>query len=185
MKIYNPTGKKLNAQRDMRGSNQYQRVVRVRRPRLRAFSAVTVGSVIFAYALTTMWLIPFYNDVKFQPAFAPTVDKAYALVVPTVTPTPSENDEIRAYIKEVFGTDSDKAFKLLQCENASLKPDRVNTAGNFPEGSRDIGVFQINEYWQKVPAKFLFNWKINVQIAHQLYTENGFKQWACAKRMGV
>lgn len=126
----------------------------------------------------------FHVDMQIT-AIAPTTDKAYALVLPTVTPTPDEHQEIQAYIKEVFGKDSDKAFRLLQCENASLRADRVNSAGNYPVGSRDIGVFQINEYWQKVPAKFLFNWRINVQIAHQLYLENGFKQWACAERMGV
>lgn len=104
-----------------------------------------------------------------------------------ITPTPfienptKDQQTISDYIKEVFGKDADRAFKLLECENRSLNPNAVNTAGNTPAGSRDIGVFQINEYWQGVNGKFLFNPKINVQIAYQIFKDSGysFKMWAC------
>lgn len=98
-----------------------------------------------------------------------------------------EQAEIKAYIQEVFGVDAPKAFTVLSCENSALNPNAVNTAGNSPAGSRDIGVFQINEYWQKTQGKFLFNWKVNVEIAHQLFEENGksFKLWSCGKKLGV
>lgn len=96
-------------------------------------------------------------------------------------------EEIDAEIKRVFGEDYDKAKIVLSCENSSLNPEAVNTAGNYPEGSRDIGVFQINEYWQATQGKFLFNWKINIQIAHQLFMENGrqFNLWTCGRKLGV
>lgn len=99
----------------------------------------------------------------------------------------TENTHIKEYIKSVFKEDSDKAFKLLACENKSLDPDIVNTAGNKPAGSRDTGVFQINEYWQKVQFKFLKNYKINIEIAHQLFIENGksFKMWTCGRKLGI
>ncbi len=99
----------------------------------------------------------------------------------------SEQQQIVDYINEVFGSHADTAFKLLKCENGRLNSSAVNTAGNFPVGSRDIGVFQINEYWQKTQGKFLFNWKVNVEIAHQLYAENGnsFKLWSCGKALGI
>lgn len=102
---------------------------------------------------------------------------------PTPTPTLSEKDEIKAYIEEVFGEDAPEAFRLLKCENSLFNPNAVNTAGNTPKGSRDIGVFQINEHWQRTQGKFLFNWKVNIQIAHQLYMENGksFKLWTCGR----
>lgn len=120
--------------------------------------------------------------------------------MPMVSPVPAEfnieltekeetpeQEQIRAYIKEVFGQDAGKAFQLLSCENSSLNPAAVNTAGNQPEGSRDTGVFQINEYWQKVQYRFLLNWKINIQIAHQIYVENGhsFERWTCGRKMGI
>lgn len=99
----------------------------------------------------------------------------------------TQYEEIDAEIKRVFGEDYDKAKKVLSCENSSLNPDAVNTAGNYPPGSRDIGVFQINEYWQATQGKFLFNWKINIQIAHQLFMENGkqFNLWTCGRRLGL
>lgn len=106
---------------------------------------------------------------------------------PTPTPATESYTKIASRIKKVFGPDSPKAFKLLSCENGLLNPDAVNTAGNFPLGSRDIGVFQINEYWQKVNAKFLFNPDINILIAHQIYEESGknFKMWSCGRKLGI
>lgn len=123
------------------------------------------------------------HSIKEAKLISPHFQNVYA----EETIVPNEKDEITSYIKEVFGKDSDKAFKLLSCENKSLSPDAVNTAGNFPEGSRDIGIFQENEFWQGVQGKFLFNWKINIQIAHQLYTENGnsFKLWSCGRRLSI
>lgn len=132
-------------------------------------------------------------------AYAPTVYKVYAseknagnsAVLTPPTPTPTETDTqyqmISEYIQQVFGVDSPKAFKLLSCENHALNPEAVNTAGNFPAGSRDIGVFQINEYWQKTQAAFLFDYRINVDIAHNIYTRSGnsFDMWSCGKRMGI
>lgn len=185
--IYNPTGKKLNATRDMRGSNQYQRIVRVRRPRLRAFTATTTLGVIAAYVLTTLWLIPFYNDVKFKPAYAPTVDKAYALVIPTATPTPDEHQEIRDYIIQVFRKDSDKAFKLLNCENHALNPKAMNDNTKWGGVGRDWGVFQINDKWQGVSnVAFLTDYKINIDIAHNIYVRNGdFHLWTCGRNLKI
>lgn len=110
---------------------------------------------------------------------------------PTTIPTPTRlvepHNAITEEITQVFGTDSPKAFKLLSCENSSLSTTAVNTAGNFPIGSRDIGVFQINEYWQKVNAKFLFNPDINIRIAYQIYKDDGdsFKLWTCGRRLGL
>jgi len=93
-------------------------------------------------------------------------------------------DEVRA----VFGTHAEDAFKVLQCENSALNPKAINTAGNYPEGSADVGVFQINEYWQKVGNRnFLTDYKINIRIAWNIYSRDGysFKLWSCGKRLGI
>lgn len=98
----------------------------------------------------------------------------------------TEREQIELYIKQVFGKDSDKAFKVLKCENSSLNPNAVNTAGNYPAGSKDIGVFQINDHWQAVQGKFLKNWKVNIEIAYQIFKENGdFHLWTCGRRLGI
>lgn len=98
-----------------------------------------------------------------------------------------ENQEIREMIKEVFGEHADKAFKLLSCENAKLNPKAINTAGNTPKGSKDVGVFQINEHWQGVNAKFLLDPELNIRIAWKIYKDSGysFKMWSCGKKLGI
>lgn len=119
-----------------------------------------------------------------QVAYAPEADASeYHVIAQPVT----EKDRITNYIHEVFGEDAPLAFKVLSCENSAMNPQAVNTAGNVPAGSRDIGVFQINEYWQKTQGKFLFNWKINVEIAHQLFEENGksFRLWTCGRKLNI
>jgi hypothetical protein len=108
----------------------------------------------------------------------------------TPTPTPDIQDEteaIREEIRNTFGEHADKAFKVLSCENASLNPKAVNTAGNVPAGSRDMGIFQINEYWQGVHAKFLLNWETNIRLAYQIFEENGhsFERWTCGRKFGI
>ena len=92
----------------------------------------------------------------------------------------SEKEAIVDYIKQVFGDDADKALLLLSCENRQLNPT-ITSATN------DHGIFQINAYWQKIQPKFLKNPKINIEVAKQLYDENGgsFRLWSCGKRLGI
>lgn len=98
-----------------------------------------------------------------------------------------EKEKIKEMIKARFGEHYDKSMQLLSCENASLNPNAVNTAGNTPAGSRDIGIYQINEYWQGVHAKFLFDPETNIAIAWQIYKDSGytFKMWTCGKKLGI
>lgn len=107
-------------------------------------------------------------------------------------PVFTEPDNPRDYITYVFGEDAPKAFLLLKgndvCggENRSLNPDAVNVNSDSRQ-TRDVGIFQINEFWHRINAKWLFNWKINIEIAHQLFVENGntFKLWSAGKCMGI
>lgn len=111
----------------------------------------------------------------------------------TATPTPSvaqaepTGGEAAEIVREIFGEHADKAFAVLKCENSSLNPKAVNTAGNTPAGSRDIGVFQINEYWQGVHSKFLFDARTNITMAWQIYRDSGysFKMWTCGRNLGL
>jgi hypothetical protein len=106
---------------------------------------------------------------------------------PTIESPVEPHNAITEEINQVFGNDAPKAFQVLSCENHALNPNAVNTAGNYPVGSRDIGIFQINEYWQGVNAKFLFNPDINIRMAYQIYKDDGysFKMWTCGRRLGL
>jgi hypothetical protein len=91
-----------------------------------------------------------------------------------------EDDSPEAYIHQVFQEHAEKALRLLRCENRSMNVKAVHV-NNDARKSKDVGLFQINEYWQGVQPKFLLNYKVNTQIAWQLYKENGysFKLWSC------
>ena len=97
------------------------------------------------------------------------------LTHPVVVTHPlSEHDQIKAYIKQVFGDQASNAFKVLACENRALNP---KAQGKNKDGSLDTGIFQINSFWAK-PA-VLTNWKLNVDLAYQIYLRGGWNEWAC------
>lgn len=172
--------------RNLKGSNQYYKIKRVKRASFKTYLALVIfiGCLVWAAIPPVLeWV----NETKFQPAYAPTVTKAYADPINTPTPTVDPNQAIKDEINDVFGKDADKAFRLLKCENSSLNPNAINTAGNYPKGSRDMGIFQINEYWEGVNGRFLLNPDINIRIAYQLYMENGrkFSLWTCGRKLGI
>lgn len=162
----------------------------------------TKGSAILMFAVMIIVSLPFS-------AFQGFINKEetitiHAKVLPTNSPSPTPerkreigqsekvekvepNQEVKELIEEVFGKHADKAFKVLSCENASLNPKAINTAGNTPKGSRDMGVFQINEYWQGVNGKFLLDPELNVRIAWKIYKDNGysFERWTCGRKLGI
>lgn len=103
------------------------------------------------------------------------------------TPT-TEQQQIISYIKEVFGPSSSKAFQVLSCENKALNPNAFHDNEKWGQGlGRDWGVFQINDHWQGVSGRFLKNWKVNVEVAYQIYKESGynFHLWTCGRRIGI
>jgi hypothetical protein len=117
-------------------------------------------------------------------------------VIETSSSSDSDSLAIKAYIKEVFGKDYDKAMSLLTnpvChENGNLNPEAVNKNLN-PDGtlsSTDYGLFQINDMWQgfnHISVRFLKNYRINTDIAKEIYDENGhtFIRWTCGRAQGI
>ncbi len=112
--------------------------------------------------------------------------------IPSPTPTlPTEREEIRKEIVEVFGSHSDKALLLLSCENGSLNPLAINH-NNDEVKSTDYGIFQINSFWQGIrhdgkAKQFLLDPHINIRIAWRLYQDDGysFKLWTCGRKFGI
>lgn len=184
-----------------RGSNQYQK--RVKRQDIGAHFAF-LGSIIFFFSIGNQYYtgnFPQKAEAIISPIASPSAtlaaegsgpaqpilaDQTPELVEPA-HPTNPQYEEIKKEIYEVFGKDADKAMKVLSCENASLNPEAVNTAGNSPAGSRDMGIFQINEYWQGVNGKFLLDPSINIRIARKIFIDNGgsFERWTCGRKFGI
>jgi len=105
-----------------------------------------------------------------------------------------EPSDVDSYIKYIFGPDYSKAMLLLKgkggdscAENRNLDPNAVNDNTWWGGVGQDIGVFQISSVYQKVQPKFLYDYKVNIRIAYQLFKESGnsFKLWTCGKVYGI
>lgn len=178
--------------RNKLGSNQYK-IRRKGDPIAKHWLAIFFLAILMWFLLigkvSEMWndFMGGYRPANLVSPLSLTVNVETADAHTKVTITTPEQKDIADFVKQTFGDDAPKAFELLSCENSSLNPNAVNTAGNFPPGSRDLGTFQINEYWQGVNAKFLTDYKINTMIAKKIYDDSGhsFKMWSCGRRLGI
>ena len=88
--------------------------------------------------------------------------------------------QVLKYIVDKFGDDAPDAIVLLRkCENSTFGMDRVNTNKN---GTKDFGTFQINSiHAKRYGTGFLNNWRINVDVAYEIYKSrsNTFGAWTC------
>lgn len=98
-------------------------------------------------------------------------------------PLTSEKQEIINYIVEVFGEDAPDAFNVLYCENRNLDPSAINYNRN---GTTDHSIFQINSiHTTRFGDEFITNWRANVDVAKQIFDEQGWTPWTCSTRVGV
>lgn len=192
--------------KDLLGSNQYKK----KRPFLNSKAKIQIaigGVILYAMLLTILVVTNFINTHDFRSPFivrfelkpqSPWTDKVISplasqsakvfIQVSAAEKEVIETDPVRKEIREVFGEHADKAFLVLSCENNALNPEAVNTAGNYPVGSKDIGIFQINNHWQNIGNEnFLKDPSINIRIAWNIFKRDGysFKLWTCGRKYGV
>lgn len=147
-----------------------------------------------------MGVIFYTLGVGFQSLFAPRYVYAQtSIIAPSPTPIienpTTEQEEIIAYVKEVFGRDSDKALSLLKgtdkChgENPSLRVDAVHVNN---DSSKDYGLFQWNDYWNGFNkpvnnARYLFDYKIATNLTYRKFINDGhsFREWTSGKCQGI
>lgn len=98
----------------------------------------------------------------------------------------SEQEQIIAFIKQVFGKDSYQALRVAKCESG-IRARAVNDNTKWGGVSQDLGVFQINKHYQGVTnPNFLLDYKINVLMAHKIFTERGnWSAWTCSRTLGI
>lgn len=85
------------------------------------------------------------------------------------------------YICYVFGKDCTLALAVSQAENGTRQCDRYNQNTN---GTRDWGIFQVNEVHLKKPGwslSDLTDCKKNVDRAFEIYEAQGFSPWVAYK----
>jgi hypothetical protein len=136
-------------------------------------------------------MVPVFEVLETQTQPEPTA-------TPEPEPTPTDlQAEIKAEIRRVFGEDYDKAMTLLQgkgsgtcAENKHLNPEAINDNTTWGGVGQDIGIFQINTHWQgfnQNSVRFLKNYKINIQVAKQIFDESGgnFSRWTCGREFKI
>lgn len=107
-------------------------------------------------------------------------------VVATPTPT-SGKQQIIDYINTTFGEDAPNAIKVFTCESG-LNPRAYNDNTSWGGVGHDLGVAQINDHYQGVTnADFLYNYKINILMAKQIFDKWGhnFHAWTCGRKLGL
>lgn len=168
-----------------------------------AITAFTILGLFFkAESAIKNASVPIVNAMPSTiPTIFPSPKTVVALSSATPTPTPlptplgkateDKKREMVELVKEVFKEYSDKALKLLNCENRSLDSEVVNTNKDNLH-TQDFGLFQINSYWQGVrhigkAKQFLLDPEINARIAYRIFEDDGysFKQWTCGKKLGI
>lgn len=174
---------------------------RLRKGIRKGFGKIDIAyTILFFSFLFTAGIAYKQHPVQFPLAHADTVVYISPLarleVTPTATPTlptptpqyDSQQQQIIGYIKSTFGEYTERAMQLLSCENSSLNPVAINTAGNYPVGSEDIGVFQINNYWNDIGnVDLLEDPQVNVAVAWKKFKDSGysFNQWTCGRELGI
>jgi len=101
--------------------------------------------------------------------------------------------ERHAYLYEVFQENYDKALLVLSgvqdadgkyiCggENKGLRPDAVNVNR---DGSRDRGIFQINDKYHPLTDEQAFDYKQNIDYAYRMFKNDNYtfaNRWVAGK----
>lgn len=88
-----------------------------------------------------------------------------------------EDMTIEQKIKHVFGEDGEDAIRVFKCESGlqSKCNDGLNS-----NGSVDCGIAQINSI-HGVPRRFLLNEDVSLQVAKQIFDQQGWNPWVCKK----
>lgn len=86
-----------------------------------------------------------------------------------------EQESVTDKITSVFKDHAPDAILIAQCESG-LNPNAINNSNS--NGSTDTGLFQINSI-HNIPQRYLLNPDINIQVAYQLFQQQGWSPWVC------
>lgn len=90
-------------------------------------------------------------------------------------------EDIKAYIRQIFEKDADRAIRVATCEGGF-------TYNNHNPRSTASGIFQfLDSTWIRTrnvmglnPSLILKeNWILNIETAHYLLHRSGWGQWVC------
>jgi hypothetical protein len=136
---------------------------------------------VMAASVVLCLLVKFLDWGKILPAkaeFISPVSDAKVIEVPVIKYVIPQT--VQDEICSVFGKDCADAIRVFTCESG-LRPSAhgVNT-----NGSTDTGIAQINSV-HSIPEKYLKNQHVNIQIAYQIFQEQHWAPWTCARKLGI
>ena len=76
------------------------------------------------------------------------------------------------------------AHRIIKCESGG----RADATNYNTDGSTDRGLFQINSvHARKVNGDLdsLYDPKVNIQVAYQIFKASSWDPWVCAGKVGV
>jgi hypothetical protein len=123
-------------------------------------------------------------DIARTPHSDTTLPSPAPTVIPTSTPIPTD---IVGYISYKFGDDAWKAFRVLDCENKTLDPERYNDNRTWGGVGVDRGYWQINNVYHPISDSCAKDVKCSTDYAFRMYSndDNTFVRWACGKKLGL
>lgn len=118
---------------------------------------------------------------------SPIADSAKSMAVvaytppATPTPTPTELEEIVAYITRVFEPEGKAVVvRAINCfySESGLREEVVGQNNDAPR-SKDWNVAQLNDYWHKLTEAEKTSYKANIDRAYEIYKGRGnsFSAW--------
>lgn len=123
-------------------------------------------AIILAYLLLQVLLIGWYQAINFTTQlFTQPADKV-------VVNIPHAQDTYQNLIRWTFGTEAHTALAIATAENGTHACDRVHVN---KDGSKDIGIFQVNTVHAKKGN--LYDCRENIRVAYQIYKQSGWGAW--------
>jgi hypothetical protein len=137
-------------------------------------------NINFLAGIIGLMLIPSTTTIQ----YTVTEDKEY--ITNTPKPTLEVNFDVnpRDYIASVFGENS-PMIHVAYCESTHRQFNKDGTVLKGIVNNKDIGIFQINEYYHLETAQKLgidiYTLEGNVEYAKFLYDTQGLKPWVWSK----
>lgn len=181
-----PTRSRLS--RNRRGSNQHETK---RKSDYKKILFTYLAILVLIIAGVKVWNAYFYPPIisplpKAHAQEKPAGESAKVKIVsptPTIeaTPTPTELEEIVAYIARKFEPEGKAVVvRAINCfySESGLRSNAVGQNSDGPK-SKDYGVAQLNDHWHKLTPAQKTDIKANIDKAYDIYKGRGdsFSAW--------
>jgi hypothetical protein len=140
----------------------------------------------FALALSIIFAEPKKEEIVVVEEIVEVEEEPVVVIEPPKVELP--DDPWAELIVKYFPAEHvDDAVKVSQCENRSRTAETISLPNRDQWGSRDYGLFQLNDHWQgnRVggDVQQFLDPEINVRVASEIFRDSGYSWalWTCRK----